>query len=247
MPNIHSTISFGLVNIPVVMNSIIYDNDVSFHQLHKKCLRRIKYIKYCPHCKVDVKQMDIVKGFEYEKEKHIVFSKQELDRLKPENDGVLDIVSFVSLKEIDPIYFEKSYFLAPEKKSKAYSLFCKALEKSNLVALCKTVLHSKFYYAIIRPVSEGIVLTTLFFDEEISFEGIKNKVKVDTKELNMAVKLILQMKEKFDPTLYKDEYQNNVSKAIGAKLKGEKVKGKRKKNTFKANDLMKALEKSLKS
>ena len=69
MPNIHSTISFGLVNIPVVMNSIIYDNDVSFHQLHKKCLRRIKYIKYCPHCKVDVKQMDIVKGFEYEKEK----------------------------------------------------------------------------------------------------------------------------------------------------------------------------------
>ena len=247
MPNIHSTISFGLVNIPVVMNSIVHNNDASFHQLHKKCLKRIKYVKYCPHCKVDVKEVDIVKGFEYERDVHIVFSKQELNRLKPENDGILDIVSFVSLKEIDPAYFEKSYFLTPEKKSKAYSLFCKALEKSNLVALCKTVLHSKFYYAIIRSVNEGMVLTTLYFDEEISFEGTLEKVKVEAQELNLAIKLISQMKGKFEPALYKDEYQDNVSKAIGDKLKGEKVKRKRKKTSFKANDLMKALEKSLKS
>ena len=108
MPNIHSTISFGLVNIPVRVNPIIRNNDTSFNQLHDKCFSRINYIKFCPKCNVRVKETEIIKGYEYDKDDYIVFEKEELNKLRPENEKEIEIVSFVSLDEIDPVYFEKS-------------------------------------------------------------------------------------------------------------------------------------------
>ena len=123
MPNIHSNISFALVNIPVVLNPIIKNNDTSFNQLHKKCLNRIEYIKYCPVCHKDIKEQDIIKGYEYERDKYIIFNKEEINKLKPDNEKEIEVVSFVNLNEIDPVYFEKSYFLNVETKSKAYVLF----------------------------------------------------------------------------------------------------------------------------
>ena len=121
MPNIHSSINFALVNIPVILNPIIKNNDTSFNQLHKKCGNRINYIKYCQKCKAKIKEEEIIKGYEYESDKYLVFNKDELNKLKPENEKVIEIISFVPINEIDPIYFEKSYDLDAEGKGKAYS------------------------------------------------------------------------------------------------------------------------------
>ena len=137
MANLHSSINFALVNIPVIMNPIIKNNDNSFNQLHEKCHSRINYIKFCPTCKIKIKEQDIIKGYEYENNKYITFSKDELNKLKPENEKEIDIISFVPLNEIDPIYFEKSYDIDAEGKGKAYLLFCEALKKKQISCFSK--------------------------------------------------------------------------------------------------------------
>ena len=246
MTNIHSNISFGLVNIPIIENPIIKNNDTSFNQLHEKCLHRISYVKYCPHCKKNIKEKDIVKGYEYEKDKYIVFKKDELNKLKPENEKEIEIISFVQLKEIDPIYFEKSYELNFSGKGKSYFLFCEALKKTGLVALAKTVISSKFYYSILRLFENKIIMTTLFFEEEVNLNEEKIKYDVNEKELNLAIKLIESLKGKFEPKKYKDEYQENIRSAIDKKINGKTIKNAKKTSRKQINDLMEALEKSLK-
>lgn len=246
MPNIHSSISFALVNIPVLLNPIIKNNDTSFNQLHKKCLQRIKYIKYCPHCKKDVKESDIVKGYQFEKDNYLVFSKTELDNLKPDGDKEIEVISFVKEGSVSPWYFEKSYFLNTEKKSKAYNLFYEALKKTKRVALVKTVIGPKFYYGILKLVPNGIILTTLYFEEEVRIPDKNMEVKVTNKELDLAVKLIESMDGEFKPHEYKDEYQDKIKMAIDAKLDGKKITKTKSTNKKQINDLMKALEKSLK-
>ena len=246
MPNIHSSINFALVNIPVIMNPIIKNNDTSFNQLHKKYNTRINYIKFCPKCKVKIKEQEIIKGYEYEKNKYIIFNKDELDKLKPENEKEIDIISFVPLKDIDPIYFEKSYDIDAEGKGKAYYLFCEALKKSKLVALAKTVIGNKFYYCILRFNNQNIIMTTLYFQEEVNIKKDDINHKVTEKELDLAIKLIESLKGKFEPNKYKDEYQNNLKEAIDNKIDGKNIKRTKKKNKKQINDLMEALEKSLK-
>ena len=246
MPNIHSSISFALVNIPVLLNPIIKNNDTSFNQLHKKCLQRIKYIKYCPHCKRDIKENDIVKGYQFEKDNYLVFSKAELDNLKPDGDKEIEVISFIKEGSVHPWYFEKSYFLNTEKKSKAYNLFYEALKKTKRVALVKTIIGPKFYYGILKLVPNGIILTTLYFEEEVRIPEKDIDSKVTSKELDLAVKLIESMEGEFEPHKYKDEYQETLKKAIDAKLDGKKITKTKSANKKQINDLMKALEKSLK-
>lgn len=246
MANIHSSINFALVNIPIVINPIIRNNDTSFNQLHEKCGHRINYVKYCPKCKVKIKETDIIKGYEYEQDKYVVFKKEELNKLKPENEKEIDIISFIPLKEIDPIYFEKSYDVDAEGKGKAYFLFCEALKKTNLVALAKTVIGNKFYYCILRFNKDNIILTTLYFEEEVNIKKDESNIKINDKELDLAIKLITSLKGKFEPEKYKDEYQDNIKEAIENKLEGKSVKSKKKTNKKQINDLMEALEKSLK-
>lgn len=245
MPNIHSSINFALVNIPIVMNPIIKNNDTSFNQLHEKCGARINYVKYCSKCKSKIKEEEIIKGYEYERDKYITFNKDELNKLKPEQEKIIDIISFIPLNEIDPIYFEKSYDLDAEGKGKAYYLFSEALKKTKLVALAKTVIGSKFYYCILRFTHKNIVLTTLYFDEEVNTHEDEEKNKITEKELNLAIELITSLKGKFEPEKYKDEYQQSIKNAINDKLDGKEIKSKTKKNKKQITDLMEALEKSL--
>lgn len=246
MANIHSTISFALVNIPIVMNPIIKNNDTSFNQLHKKCLHRVTYVKYCTHCKAPIKESEIVKGYEFEKDNYLVFEKKELEILRPENEKEIEIVSFINEHDIDPYYFEKSYVLSSDLKSKAYFLFCEALRKMKKVALAKTVLGSKFYYCILRFTNVGIILTTLFFEEEVNLPEKNIKGEIKDKELDLAVQLIKSLEGKFEPEKYKDEYQDRIKNAIEDKLEGKDIKKTKKKAKKQINDLMEALEKSLK-
>ncbi len=242
-----TSISFGLVNIPVVINPIIKNNDISFNQLHKKCLSRIKYVKYCRHCKKEVKQTDIIRGYEYQKDKYITISDEEFNNLKSEDEKTIEIVGFIDLKEIDPIYFEKSYIISIATKSKAFSLFKEALLKTKKVALAKTVIGTKFYYVILRLNNDNLIMSTLYFEEEVIIPDAVAESKYTKKELDLAVELINSLNMKFKPEELIDEYQTKIKDAIDAKIEGKKIKVPKKKSEKSIKDLMTALEMSLKN
>jgi len=245
--NYQSSISFGLVNIPVLINSTIKNNDISFNMLHKKCGERLEYIRYCPHCKIKVKNSEIEKGYEYSKDNYVTFTENDFDKLKSDNDKIIEIISFININEIDPVYFDKSYTLTSNRSNKAFNLFKEALRKSKKVALAKTYMRNKAFYVVIRFGYENIIMDTLFYEEEINLQKEKIKKDFTEKEINMAIKLIDAMSGKFTPEKYTDEYQTRLRKAIDNKIEGKEIKPYKKKNKKSISDLMEALEKSLES
>lgn len=242
-----TSISFGLVNIPVQINPIIKNNDITFNQLHKKCLSRIRYVKYCPHCKKEVKQSDIVRGYEYGNKEYITITDEEFERLKSEDEKTIEIVGFVDLKEIDPVYYEKSYVVYITNKSKAYSLFKAALEQTGKVAIAKTVIGTKFYYVVLRFNDHQIIMNTLYFNEEVVLPEATIDSTYTKKELDLAIQLINSLKMKFKPEELVDEYHEKIQKAIDTKIDGKEIKKTRKKQEKSIKDLMTALEMSLKN
>ncbi|MFR5856410.1 MAG: Ku protein [Bacilli bacterium] len=242
-----TNISFGLVNIPININPIIQDNDITFNQLHKKCLSRIKYIKYCPHCKKEVKQEEIIKGYKISDNDYITLTNSELKSLQVTNEDNIEIIGFINSLEIDPIFYEKSYVITITKKSKAYSLFKDALEKSKKVAIAKTVIATKFYYVAIRVKNNHLLMSTLYFNEEINLPEASIDAKYTKKELDLAMQLIKSLNMKFNPEKYIDEYQENIKEAIIKKEKGTKIKPVKAKKNNNIKDLMQALELSLKN
>lgn len=242
-----TSISFGLVNIPVEMNPIIKNNDISFNQLHKKCLTRIKYVKYCPHCKKNVSQSDIIRGYEFRKDDYVTLTNEEFNKLKTEDEKTIEIIGFVNLSEIDPVYFDTSYVLKTSTKSKSFSLFKEALNKTKKVAIAKTVVGTKFYYVVIRLMRDVLIMNTLYFEEEVVIPDEVADAKFTKKELDLAVQLVNSLKIKFKPEEYIDEYQKRVQEALKAKEIGKKVKVPKAHNTKNIKDLMTALELSLKN
>lgn len=246
MAHYKTAISFGLVNIPVTLNPVIKDNDTSFNMIHKKCGERVKYIKYCPHCDEEVKIKDLIKGYEYEEDNYVTFDEKDFDKLKSDEDKTIEIISFVNLKEIDPIYFEKSYYLKTQDKSKAFSLFKSALQKQGKVAIAKTVLGNKSYYTILRFGHNNIIMSTLFYEEEIRLDEEPTDEKFSQKEMDLALKLIDSMTGKFEPKKYHDEYQDKIKEAIDKKVSGKEIPKTKSKKRESVKDLMEALEKSIK-
>ena len=242
-----TSISFGLVNIPVEINPIIKNNDITFNQLHKKCLSRIKYVKYCPHCKKEVKQTDIIRGYEYKKDEYVTLTSDEFNKLKSEDEKTIEIIGFVSLNEVDPIYFDTSYIIKTSTKSKSFSLFKEALNKTKRVALAKTVIGTKFYYVIIRLMGDALIMNTLYFEEEVVIPDSVADAKFTKKELDLAVALINSLKVKFKPGEYVDEYREKVKDALKQKEEGKSLKKPKVRNTRNIKDLMTALEMSLKN
>lgn len=247
MANLKSAISFGLVHIPVVVNPVIKNNDTNFNYLHKKCLNRISYIKYCPVCKKDVRQNDLIKGYEYSDDKYVTFDEEDFSKLKSDGDKTIEIISFVNFKDIDPMYFEKSYYLKTDNKNKAFSLFKNALKKSGKVAIAKTIIGSKSYYAVLRFGIANIIMTTLYYEEEIRLDESELKNNYTEKEMDLALKLIDSMTSKFNPSEYKDEYQDKIKYAIEQKVAGKEIKQTKKKKEKTITNLLEALESSLKN
>lgn len=242
---INSAISFGLVNIPVIYQPVIKNNDTSFNQLHKKCMNRIHYQKYCDHCKKIVKDIDLVRGYEYEKGEYVTFTKEELANMQIDLKGTIEVVSFVDETEIDPFYYEKSYILSSPKKSKAFSLFLEVLKKSKKVAVAKTALSSKFYYVLLRYFEGNILMSTIYFEEEVNIPEAGEEVKFSKEELDLAMKLVEQLEGHFKPEDYRDEYQDEIKRAIDRKIDGKPLPKKRSVRKANAVDLVSALKKSL--
>lgn len=241
-------ITFGLVYIPISLSLSIKENNVSFNLLDKKTMSRIKYKKTCVDCdNKEVKNENIVKGYQYEKDKFVLFDDDDFEKIKSNKDKNITIESFVNLKEVDPIYFDKTYYVVPTNSEKAFSVLLKAMEKKNMAGLAKTVLGTKESLILIRVNNGVMIANTLFFNEELQQAPVIKEVNVSKKELDLATTLIDQMTEKFKPEKYKDEYNKKIQDAIKKKIAGKKIITSRNKDIPKnIINIMDALQKSIK-
>lgn len=250
------TISFGLVNIPVKMHAATENKDVRLRQLHKECQSPIKYEKVCPVCDKPVEQEEIVKAYEYAKNKFVVLDEEDLAALqKEQEDKAVEIVDFVKLEEIDPIYFEKSYYLSPnEGGTKAYSLLRNALEETGKIGVAKMIIRSKEQLAVIRVYQNTLVAETIHYPDEVrNVADVPNVPEASAnseKELDTAKMLIEQLTTVFEPEKYTDEYRTALLELIEQKKNNEETTTpaateKGKPTTEGATNLMDALQASL--
>lgn len=247
------SISFGLVNIPIKLHAATENKDIKLRNLHKECKSPIKYEKVCPVCEKEIGNEEIVKAYEYTKNKFVILDEEDLENLRKENEEkAVEIIDFVKLEEIDPIYFERSYFMAPnEGGSKAYMLLRKALEDSGKIGVAKIIIRSKEHLAVVRVYKNTLVMETIHYPDEVrnvvDVPNIPSEDQVTKKELDTAKMLIDQLTTEFEPEKYHDEYRNALMELIDEKKKGEQtVTAKDKKGTAdNVTDLMAALQASI--
>lgn len=243
-------ISFGLVSVPVRLFVAARDTHISFHMLHEACGTRIKQQLYCPHCERVVTRDEIVKGFPIDKTRSITVTDKELKELLPESSEVMEIVQFVKNEDLDPIYFETSYYSIPEPPGKrAYALLMKAMAEKKVVAVAKITLHQHERIVTIRPYDHGLTLHTLYYADEVREVpeyGQDTGVNINPKELQLAGQFITELTQKFDPRQFKDEYEERVVQLIESKSEGKAAPAATKKpHLAPVVDLMEALQKSL--
>ena len=241
-------LTFGLISMPVRMTTAARGERISFNQLHKECHSRLKQPLFCPVCNRNVERSEIVKGYEYEKDQYVLFNEDELDKIEPSSAKVMEILEFVKLDEMDPLYFDASYYLAPEDAgAKAYQLLMKAMKESGYGAIAKLTMHQREHIVIVRPGTQGITLHTMFYSNEIrAAESVpSDKIEVKDQEKKLARQLIESLAAPFEPQKYRDEYQENVRTMIAAKLKGQEVTEVAQPHMAPVIDLMEALKKSL--
>ncbi len=240
-------IRFGFVYIPITLSRSVKPHDIGFNLLDKKTMSRIQYKKTCVDCQnKEVKNEDIVKGYQYDKDKYVLFSEKDFEKIKSEQDKEIVIQQFVDMKEIDPLYFEKSYYAVPSGAERAFQVLLQALEKQQKAGLAKTVLGNKETLLLLHVRKGCMIVTTLYFQSEIQKKPEIKKVKVDKKEVELAIYLIEQMSGPFAMEKYKDEYHEKVKKAIKRKIAGQEIiETKEKKEPIATINLLEALQKSL--
>ena len=245
-----TAISFGLVYVPITLHLAVRPKDIGFNMLHKKTGERIRYNRTCENCPPHVATADIVKGFQYEKGKYVTLTTEEINKIKTEKNKSIEIELFVGLDEIDPIYYEKSYFVKPTGAEKAFLLIKQALADENKVGLAKTVLGTKEQLVALRVIDGNMVLNTMHFHDEVQdAPAVATKEKVTAEELKLAKQVIKSMTKKFKAENFKDEYRAKLKAAIDQKIAGKKIIGEKKKKADSARivSLMDALKASVKT
>jgi DNA end-binding protein Ku len=242
-------ISFGLVSIPVGLYPATEEKTLRFNQLHDKDFGRIKYHRTCAKCGEEVTFDHIVKGYEYEKDTYVVLEDEDFDAVPVESSRAIDILQFVDLEEIDPIYFQKSYYLVPEETGlKAYTLLRQAMSEDGRVAIAKIAFRDKEHLAALRFKDNVFVLETMFWPDEIraaDFEELDKKVNVRLQEIQMAKSLIESLTDEFKPEQFRDEYREALLGIIGKKVSGEEIEVIPEAEPTKVVDLMEALKASV--
>lgn len=219
-------ISFGLVSIPVKLYTATESKSLSFHQLHEKCKTRIKELRWCPQCDRQVEYDEIVKGFEYSKDNYVVVTKEDLEELPLPSKNIINITAFVNAEEIDPLYFNGSYYLEPEKLAqKPCSLFMHAMQEKGMVAIGTLTLRNKERLCSLRVLGGNLILEMLLYPDEIRVD-MKTKLpasKLTKQEMTMASSLIDMMATKFNPQDYEDHYREALSALIKVKVDGNET------------------------
>jgi DNA end-binding protein Ku len=246
----NGSISFGLLSIPIRLYPAARTARINLHQIHKRCHTRLRQPLYCPTCRRIVERSEVVKGYEYEKGQYVLIENEELKKITPKSGKTMEIDAFVKGSEIDPIFFESSYFALPEKdNAKPYVLLVKALEDSDRVGIAKVTMHQREYTVFIRPRSHGLTVHTMYFVNEIrSLEGygkIAQDVKLKPQEIKLAEQLVESLSEDFKPQKYRDTFQENLKALIEAKREGKTIVGEAPPKRAPVIDMMEALKRSL--
>ena len=242
------TISFGMVSIPVNLYTATESHDVRFHLLHKRDGVRLKNVRWCPKDEKAVPWDDVVRGFEYTKGKYLPVSEEDLDHLPVKSVHTVDISDFVKLEEVDPIYYDKAYYLAPDEAGvKAFALLRQALQQTGRAAVAKVAIRDKENLCLVRPYEDVLSMETMFYANEIrSTQDIAaDGAKVSPKELQMAVSLIENLSDSFDPERYRDEYQAALKQVIKARVEGAPLPEAPTEKGGRVVDLMEALRASV--
>ncbi len=242
-------ITFGLITIPVRLFAAARTERVSFNQIHGVCGSRIKQQTFCPRCERVIERNELVKGFEAEKDQYVIVNDEDIKSVAPASSDNMEILEFVKAEGIDPIYFDASYFMVPEEAGKkAYHLLLETMRKSGYSAIAKIAMHQREFTVVIRPHSDGLLLHTMFYPEEVrevpEFRRDLN-VAVKPQEVELAERLVEGLATDFDPEKYHDEYQGRLKQMIEAKREGQTVEETAPKKRAPVIDLMQALQKSL--
>src|SRR5918994_3686266 len=243
-------ISFGLVSVPVRMFPATESKELRFHFLHKKDLTPIAYEKVRRDDREPVDPDEIVRGFEIEKRRYVPLEEEDLDRLDIELTHSIDILDFVSLDEIDPVFFRKAYYLLPaEGAEKPYRLLVRALEETGKVGIAKVVIRNKQHLAAVRPYDDVLLLETMYYADEVrepqALDGDLGTAKLQKAEIEMAKSLVENLSEPFKPEKYDDQYRKELLDLIRAKAEGEPLPEPREEEGGEVVDLMTALRESV--
>lgn len=241
-------LTFGLVSFPVRLFSAARGETVSFNMLHKADHSRIKQVIYCQAEDKPVPRSELVKGYEYEKDRYVEIDDEEIKKVAPKTAKVMEILEFVKADEVDPIYLESSYYMGPDEGGeKPYALLFEALRETKYYGIAKIAMHNREHIVILRPGSKGVLLHTMYYTDEIrqveEFRTDTSQVK--EKELALAKMLIESLIANFEPEKYTDTYRANLQQMIQAKLEGHKVVETPTPHIAPVIDIMEALKKSL--
>jgi DNA end-binding protein Ku len=221
------SLTIGLVNVPVKLYPMIYDRGITFRFLHKTDGHPLKYQKVCVKDKKVIPWKEVAKGYEITKNEYIIFEKEELKAIKPESDKHIRLDKFVDYFAVDPVYFDRSYVLMPDKSAEAYSLLLTAFENKGKAGVGRITLRTKEYPALVHAYKSALVLTTLRYAYDVidpqGFEELKELKEPEKAELDLAMKIVGDLSGEFDITEYKDRYKQKVEELIKKKLKGETV------------------------
>ena len=241
-------ISFGMVSIPVKLFTATESKDISFHLLHRECNSRLKQLRWCPVCEREVEWGEIVRGYEWAKDQHVIMTDEDFEKLPLASKRTIELSAFVKAEEIDPVYYEKSYYLEPDDVGlKPFALLMKALREKGLTAVAKIAIRNKERLCALRPMDGTLMLETLYYPDEIRVErGVElPEVQVSDRELEMASTLIDLLADAFEPEKYEDEYRQALMAIIEAKLQGEEFVEAPAAAPAKVTDLMAALKASV--
>lgn len=247
----NASISFGLVNIPVRFYTATKSEDIHFNLLHESCGSRVNRKWWCPHHEEIISADELVRGFEVSKNKYVTFTDEEIDALETDDNRALEIAEFLTLDQIDPLFFEKAYFLGPAPGGgKTYKLLANAMKKQGKVALARWISSNREHLVIIRPFEHGLILHTMYYADEVrDFSAVETEdAQVRDKEVRLAEMLIDELSEKkFNPLQYKDEYRERLLDRIGSKSKGHIIvaEGQEEEKGGEVIDIMEALRRSL--
>ena len=242
------TIGFGMVNIPVKLFGATESKDISFNLLHATCGTRLKQVRWCPTDEQEVAWNETVRGYQYAKDQYVTLTDEDFEKLPLPSKHTIELSAFVKEDEIDPIYYERSYHLAPDERGeKAYALLIRTLEKKNLTAIATITIRKKEQLCALRPKDGALMLETLYYPDEIRAqpEMDLDRVKITDREFDMAAALIDLLRKPFEPEEYKDQYREALTQLIEAKLEGREVVQSPAAREAKVLDLADALRRSV--
>jgi DNA end-binding protein Ku len=247
-----ATITFGLVSIPVKFYTATQQEDISFNLLHEPCGTRVNRKWWCPSHESIIESDELIRGYQISKGKYVTFTAEEIEALETDDNRALDISEFVDLDQIDPVHFEKAYFLGPAAGgSKTYRLLAQAMKKQNKVALARWVSARKEHLVVLRPYSDGLILHTMYYADEVRDFGELGleDVQIRDKEVALAEMLINELtEENFDPLRYRDEYRGRLLERIESKSRGRDIVStpeEEEESGGEVIDIMEALRRSL--